>query len=268
VLALLLCLTTAEAALARPAPQRVTPPRPKPRQLPEPPRARPEPPGPDAAKTEVPKTEAARLSSLAQAQRHFDLGLQAQTEGNLKHAADAYERALKIEPNFVEALVNLARVRIEQNRLTQARALLVQARGAVPEYPDTYAVLGWLAARSGDPVEARAELEHALALDPRQVEARINLAAVLLEHGSLPRAIELLEGALSLDPDNAHASYDLALAYDRLGDAVRARHQYGLFLLRSAPGDAAREAVTARLQELNRPQAAPESLPAAREPAP
>lgn len=72
---------------------------------------------------------------------------------------------------------------------------------------------------------ARAELERALALDPRCVNAIVNLGNLALEAGDVQSAVERFEAALRIDPDFADAHHNLGVAYKRLGrqrDAVRA----------------------------------------------
>jgi Tfp pilus assembly protein PilF len=212
----------------------------------------------------APRTERQRLADLEEAQSEFATALHAAEQGDPGTAAAAYQRALAIDPRFVEALVNLARVRAEQGDFEAAWSLLARARAVQPNYPEIYAALGWLAARQGDSARARGELERAIELDATDVEARINLAAVLIQHGSLPRALDLLESALALDPDNADATLNLALARDRLGDGAQAQYYYKLFLARSSPQDSARDAVSARLSELEAASAAtPERRPPA-----
>jgi len=255
-LLMLLVAALGAAPHARAQPRRTEVPIPRTKPPLPPPDAPADPPLPKLAVPRGGRTEAHHMARLEQAQLLFTTALHAHESGELQRAAAAYSRAIELDGGMVEALVNLARVRIEQGREDNAEQLLARAQTTRPDYPQTYAALGWLAARRGQGGVARAELERALALDPTSVEVRVNLAAVLIEHGSLSRAAALLERARELDPASARASFNLALAHDQLGDAARARQIYFEFLAQSAAADPLRALVVSRIGELERGMAA------------
>jgi spermidine synthase len=60
--------------------------------------------------------------------------------------------------------------------------------------------------------DAEAAYLQAIKVDPRQVEARLALAAFVLEEGHAVRALEVAEAALQLDPANARAKHLVARA--------------------------------------------------------
>ncbi len=77
-----------------------------------------------------------------------------------------------------------------------------------------------LAARR--PGEAANRLAEALALDPQNTAAAINLGGAYILQGKYARAIPVLEAAASLEPDNAMVWSNLAAAYlGRLSLATR-----------------------------------------------
>jgi tetratricopeptide (TPR) repeat protein len=102
-----------------------------------------------------------------------------QGEGDLRRAAELFERALAIEPGYVEA----------HHHLGQVHQLLL------------------------DHGEAARSFEQALALEPSRADIRIEYAAVLLEDGDADRAIRELTEALRLDGANDEAHSMLARAY-------------------------------------------------------
>lgn len=103
-------------------------------------------------------------------------------------AREAYRRALELEPDSIEARVNLGR-------------LLHQ--------------LGLLA-------EAEAEYRYAVELYPRDATAWFNLGVVLEDRGRLEEAISAYELAVELEPALGDAFYNLARLYEDLGDTARA----------------------------------------------
>src|SRR6185436_7058317 len=75
-----------------------------------------------------------------------------------------------------------------------ARAAAEKALAAEPENAALRAFAGLAAARSGDPAGAIPHFRHAVAADPGDVPARLNLATALLATGALDEA-----GALCAD---------------------------------------------------------------------
>lgn len=120
----------------------------------------------------------------------FDLALDLE-ETSPAEARAAYERAIEIDPQYVDAHVNLGRILHE----------------------------------SGSPVAAEKHYRAALALEPDHAVAVFNLGVALEDLGRLNDAIALYERAIELDPDNADAHFNLAGIYERRGDkAAAVRH--------------------------------------------
>lgn len=106
-------------------------------------------------------------------------------------AVDAYRRALRQRPEWVEAWVNLGR----------------------------------LLAESGDIAGAREAFDAALALDPLDATAIYNLGVVAQDAGEVDVAIAHYARALELDAALAEAHYNLATLFDQQGDGRAAiRH--------------------------------------------
>ncbi|MCK6548816.1 tetratricopeptide repeat protein [Myxococcota bacterium] len=103
-------------------------------------------------------------------------------------AREAYRRALELEPDSLEARVNLGR-------------LLHQ--------------LGQLA-------DAEAEYRRAVELFPRDATAWFNLGVVLEDRGRLEESVGAYEIVVELEPSLGDAYYNLARLYEDLGDSVRA----------------------------------------------
>lgn len=146
---------------------------------------------------------ATRVAPLAQqhARRHgraepadaegwFDLGLELERAAPAE-AEEAYRRALQINPDLAEALVNLGRLLQSQGRLHEAEDLYRRARTAQPD----------------------------LAV------AIFNLGTVLDEQERHHEALEAYRAAIEVAPDFADAHYNLSGLYERDGNAVAAfRH--------------------------------------------
>ena len=83
---------------------------------------------------------------------------------------------------------------------------------------------------SGDVTAARERYSMAIEMDENYVEARANLACVLVETGQTELAIAAFQGALRSHPDYPDVHYHLANLLDRCGDETTARHHWERFL--------------------------------------
>jgi len=120
----------------------------------------------------------------------YELGCELELS-SLSRAKDAYERALRADPEHPDAHVNLGRV------LHEERALAAAER----------------------------HYRTALKFDPDHPTAAFNLAVVLEDRGRLDEATLAYRHALELDPENADAHYNLAGIYERRGEKQAAlRH--------------------------------------------
>ena len=112
-------------------------------------------------------------------------------EVDTEEAIEAYERALELRPDVLEAWINLGRLHAE----------------------------------SGDAQEAEICFRRALTIDPTDSTTIYNLGVVSQDGGKDNDAIRYYEHALRIDPALAEAHYNLATIYDRNGNTTSAiRH--------------------------------------------
>ena len=83
--------------------------------------------------------------------------------------------------------------------------------------------LAYLYDRAGDEQRAALLYERALRTEPAEVEAAVNLGAILLHRGRIQDAIHLWKDALSRNPGLEAARMNLALAHFRAGNPAAAR---------------------------------------------
>jgi tetratricopeptide (TPR) repeat protein len=83
--------------------------------------------------------------------------------------------------------------------------------------------------RDGRLEDAVGELKSALAASPTLADAASQLGYLYLFLGRLDDAVGQQQAALRLDSQLPKAHYGLALAYQRLGDAPRAREHFGVY---------------------------------------
>lgn len=103
---------------------------------------------------------------------------------SVEEAKDAYERALRADPNHADAHVNLGRLRHEE----------------------------------GAPALAEKHYRAALEADPAHETAAFNLGVAMEDLGRVDDAARAYQRAIDLDPDNADAHYNLAGIDELRGD--------------------------------------------------
>jgi Tfp pilus assembly protein PilF len=137
--------------------------------------------------------------------------------GDVTAAITRYERVLRMQPNQVVALNNLAYA-LATHKKAPADALPL-ARRAVALAPanatiiDTLAFVEHLLGNNG---EASKLLAEAIRLDPALVDARVHAAQVFIATAAYERAEAELNEALRLDPNRAKDVQELR---DRLATA-------------------------------------------------
>jgi tetratricopeptide (TPR) repeat protein len=109
---------------------------------------------------------------------HFDLGYVLDQQGRLSEAIVEYERAIRVNPNHVDARINLAGAFARQGKLAEAAAQLEHAIDTDPDNGDAHANLGTVLAALGDEVRASGEFHAALQINPRHPAALRGLQLV------------------------------------------------------------------------------------------
>ncbi len=131
------------------------------------------------------------------AYRWFIEGLRLDQDDNtLDQAADAYRRALDLDPSLAAAHTNL----------------------------------GNIYHRLGRKADARAHYERALALDPDQPEARYNLANLHEQAGRLELAIAEYRRVVAACPEFPDAHFNLALALEQVGSKIQAAEHFRRYI--------------------------------------
>ena len=188
---------------------------------------------PGAARSEI-----ARLCRLhpQQPALHNFQGVLLSEAGEHAAAADAFQRALALEPGFTEALNNLASALGRLGRNEEALACFEALVERVKDDPELYFNYGNTLQRAGRHREACAAFARALELRPLFPQAHNNLGNSLQALGERNQAITSYENAVELDPAFLDARRNLAGALYRAERYVAAEQEYRAVLERR-PGD-------------------------------
>ncbi|HZL42652.1 MAG TPA: tetratricopeptide repeat protein [Verrucomicrobiae bacterium] len=211
------------------------------------------------------KTATSLLASNAQAWNY--LGLACQYANQPTNAAPAYTRALKLDPDLVEAHYNLGCLWIDQKKFDSAKAELITytslRKNSVP---------GWLklasaqlrsvrsappSARAADLAAVQKSYDEALRLGPLNPEALNGLGLIQFEHNRPHEAAQYFNRALKQQPVYGPAMLNLAVvSHWYLNDRPLALKKYREYLALpdAAPNQADVQAAVRDLeQQLNPP---------------
>lgn len=162
--------------------------------------------------------DAAWHPETGQALLQFDVDeLAARAEGLEAGEGAAGEDARR---EFARALA------LEQHDAVAARAAYERALELDPDLVDAYVNLGRLVHEAGDPQEAARLYQLALVRAPEDPVIHFNLAVALEDLRGASPAVRHYERALELDPGFADAHFNLAGLYEELGRRVEALRHY------------------------------------------
>jgi tetratricopeptide (TPR) repeat protein len=166
------------------------------------------------------------------AEMHMILAGEFGRQGDHVNAIAQYREAIRSNPMLPGAHFELA----EQLRTSLDAALNAQAEDEykaairVNQYDEmAWRQLGGLMSAKGDFKMAEEDYRKALALQPKDSDAKTGLAIVLISTNQTNDAISLLESAVKDDPTNIVAHYRLSVLYRGAGRTADAQHEMEAF---------------------------------------
>jgi protein O-GlcNAc transferase len=193
------------------------------------------------------------LTIVHETDRQIERGLSLHRSGNLKAAAEIYQRVLARKPNQPDALYLMGCLTQQTGDSSVAVGLLEKAIAARPSKPEYYYALGTALAQLENYDLAESNLRQAVRLGSRP-EFHVSLGMLLKKQRRLAEATAEFEAAVASDKDDADAHFNLGNAHQAAGkfeDAIahleqvlklRRGHAPTLAALRQALGSANREA--------------------------
>jgi tetratricopeptide (TPR) repeat protein len=166
---------------------------------------------------------------------HHLLGVSLSLLGQRERALGEFERALALNPRYLEALIHQGLVLYELGRDSEAEESFRRASASVLAPSDglpapiaaslanQHAELAEAYAEAGALDRAVEQYQRALELGPAFVDLRYRMARLLLESGRSLEAREALEEVLRTRPNFVDAAAALGLAHYLSGDALGAR---------------------------------------------
>ncbi|WP_295185965.1 tetratricopeptide repeat protein [uncultured Brevundimonas sp.] len=155
-----------------------------------------------ASEQQADPTDAVAGLKLAQALREL---------GRYDQAAEAAQATLTVQPNNLDALLELGRAHIARGQAFYGVAPLEQARDLAPRDWRAYSLLGVAYEQVRRTDDARAAWNQALALSPDNPDVLTNAATAALTHGDAPGAETLLRRAVAQPTASAKVRQNLAM---------------------------------------------------------
>jgi pentatricopeptide repeat protein len=138
-------------------------------------------------------------------QAHLELAIAYEDQGRFEDAVDAYQRAIRANPEYVLARYNLGLLYTRLGRISQA---VEQYEGVIavdPGFADAYAGLAWLLAKQGVRQQEGFDLiEKAIRLEPEKNWYQDVLAEQYISRGEMDKAREIFREMIRREPGNGY----------------------------------------------------------------
>jgi predicted TPR repeat methyltransferase len=158
----------------------------------------------------------------------FETAQQAHVQGHVTFAREVYRRILSAAPEHSTTLHFLGLAEFQLGNADEAIRLMEAALRVDPGYADAHVNLGNVLKRTGDLESARGHYEQAIELAPASPDALNNLGTIFRAERWLTKALPLFDRALELAPDHFEAHHNrgnVLLAMGRDDEALGAYQQ-------------------------------------------
>jgi tetratricopeptide (TPR) repeat protein len=162
-------------------------------------------------------------------ERYNDYGIGLLLQGDLKGAAAAFREVTRIDPDYADGFVNIARAQIEEGDHLSARISLEQALALDPDLPKSHYFYALTLKSEGRYDEAIEHLRRTLQHYPRDRVVLNQLGRILFLQRRHDEAIAAFKRTLAVDPEDLQAHYNLMLCYRGKGDEENAEREEKLY---------------------------------------
>ncbi|MHC5012319.1 MAG: tetratricopeptide repeat protein [Planctomycetota bacterium] len=173
--------------------------------------------------TSVPAPDPADVARPADRLRVNDLGIAYLLQSDSYGAERLFEAVTRIDPDYADGWVNVARARIANADWGGALQALAQAREVQPGFKKARFFEGQIHSRLAQWKQAERAYREVLSEWPRERQALRGLAEALYEQDRFREAVETIERLFAIDPEDAQGWFWAYRALTQLGDEDRAR---------------------------------------------
>ena len=204
----------------------------------------------------APRAEADVVAALQRAPRRADawalLGAIQRRVGADGLAAEAYRRAIDVDPGYTDAWRNLANLHKARGEFEQAGPLYAEALRRQPNDALALSQQSDLWRQQGRAADAVQVARAALALRPDFAEAALHLGNASLDTGDTEGALTAYERCLLLQPVSLEARFNLGIALQRADRSAEAVPHFEAVLAGQPTHPRARYSLGLALQSLQR----------------
>ncbi len=160
------------------------------------------------------------------AHEYYNQAKSAAQQGLTKQAMEFYRTAIRLDPEYGQALTGLGALLLMQKRIDEAQPLFKQALSIDPNHATALINLAMIDRSRGDNESALKRLRKVIARNPGYAEAQLNLGSLLASMKKYDEAIQHLSKAVDLNPKMAPAHLNLAVAYTKTEQWGKAEDHY------------------------------------------
>lgn len=179
--------------------------------------------------TAIPFTEDVVLNR-ADLIRWNDYGIGLLLQGNFKGAERAFDMVTRIDPNYADGWVNVARALIQEGNTDAAKPLLQKALKLSPNLGSAHYFYGLALKADGNYDVAYKQFALASARYPNDRVVRNQMGRMLFLQRKYRQALDQFQWALSIDPEDLFAHYNMMLCYMGMGKSLLAGREEKLYL--------------------------------------
>ena len=139
------------------------------------------------------------------AQAHYERGVELVAQGEPEKASLEFRNALKLKEDLVPALMSLGRLERQKNRFQQAARIFASAAERLPEHVEARVELARILLLAGQLDEAHKYADQAYVLASTNTEVLVLKAAIALKLGNTGDAVRFASAVLETAPDNVDA---------------------------------------------------------------
>ncbi|QID18744.1 PEP-CTERM system TPR-repeat protein PrsT [Nitrogeniibacter mangrovi] len=144
-------------------------------------------------------------------------------KGDPEAAAKAFRRSLEVDPDFLPAATNLARLEVKKGDVPAARKLFTDMLARNKQRPDVYFALAQLEeATDKNPEKVKQYLQGAVDAAPDQAAPKLRMADFMLRTNARTEALAMVRDAAALEPTNPAVQEMLGRALMANGDLEQA----------------------------------------------
>src|SRR5215211_4716034 len=141
------------------------------------------------------QNEQTKVNAREDAYRANNIGVALLEQFKYREAAEAFKRALQLEPTLALARINLGIALFNLPDLPAAQKELQAASALAPSAPQPHYLLGLAAKTQNRAEEAIASFQKVLRIDANDVGANVNLGQLYAQQRKYPEAVAVLRNA-------------------------------------------------------------------------